>query len=72
MHLLNYCISVNAHFTLYAYSLNLLHQQPFEALFGFVQQINQFMVKLITWPRLCGEAIVNCQRTFPNPLSDEN
>jgi hypothetical protein len=45
-------------------------KQPFEALFDFVQSINQVMEQLTTWPRLCGHAIVNCQRTFPNPLSD--
>jgi hypothetical protein len=28
--------------------------QPFEALFGFIKQINTFLEKLITWPRECG------------------
>jgi hypothetical protein len=42
--------------------------QPFEALFGFVKQITQFLEKLITWPRDCGTAIMNCQESFPSPM----
>ncbi len=68
MHSLVYFISVYAHFALP--QLTPFHQQPFEALFDFVQQINQVLEKLITWPRLCGQATGICQRTFPNPLSD--
>ena len=42
--------------------------QPFEAMFGFVLSINQFLEKLITWPRDCGKAIMDCSTRFPAPF----
>ncbi|KAI2500098.1 hypothetical protein MHU86_14365 [Fragilaria crotonensis] len=41
--------------------------QPFESLAPFFKQINDFLEKLITWPRDVGLAIKNCQTTFPAP-----
>jgi hypothetical protein len=34
--------------------LSLCIIQPFEAIFDFIRQINNFLEKLITWPRECG------------------
>ena len=48
--------------TIYTYS-----QQPFESLIGFIKDVNRFLEKLITWPRECGLAIVNCHERFPAP-----
>jgi hypothetical protein len=42
--------------------------QPFEAVFQFVKTINQFLEKLITWPRELGQAIMNCRESFPSPM----
>jgi hypothetical protein len=42
--------------------------QPFEAIFAFVKTINNFLEKLITWPRDLGRAIMNCQESFPSPM----
>jgi hypothetical protein len=42
--------------------------QPFEAVFHFVKQINDFLEKLITWPRELGVAIMNCHEKFPSPI----
>jgi hypothetical protein len=42
--------------------------QPFEAPLNFVKQITAFLEKLITWPRDCGTAIMNCQQSFPSPM----
>ncbi|KAI2500097.1 hypothetical protein MHU86_14364 [Fragilaria crotonensis] len=41
--------------------------QPFEAVAPFFKQINNFLEKLITWPRDCGKAIWTCQTSFPSP-----
>ena len=41
--------------------------QPFETLAPFFKQINDFLEKLITWPREVGKAILTCQTTFPAP-----
>jgi hypothetical protein len=53
------------------YSTTLNHallQQPFEACFNFVKQITAFLEKLITWPRMCGVAVMDCQQSFPSPM----
>jgi hypothetical protein len=42
--------------------------QPFEAVFKFVKDIDNFLEKLITWPRDLGNAIMNCQQSFPSPM----
>ena len=36
------------------------HLQPFEALFPVVKQCTQFLEKLITWPRECGNGKYRC------------
>jgi len=42
--------------------------QPFEALFRFVRDLTDFLERLITWPRECGRAIVDCSRSCPTPF----
>ena len=41
--------------------------KPFEPLAPILKQINDFLEKLITWPREVGQAILTCQPTFPAP-----
>ena len=41
--------------------------QPFEACFGFVKGINDFLERFITWPRALGSAIKDCSSSFPAP-----
>ena len=41
--------------------------KPFESLSPIFKQINDFLEKLITWPRDVGQAILTCQTTFPAP-----
>ncbi|KAG7357141.1 hypothetical protein IV203_035863 [Nitzschia inconspicua] len=43
--------------------------QPFEACFPTpVKSINNFLEKLVTWPRDLGHAIKNCQSSCPSPF----
>eukprot|EP00977_Amphora_coffeiformis_P013575 scaffold3586_cov164-Amphora_coffeaeformis.AAC.26 len=42
--------------------------QPFEAVLGFVKQINNFLEKLITWPRECGQAL-HCHCSYASHVS---
>eukprot|EP00934_Nitzschia_sp_Nitz4_P001377 Nitzschia sp. Nitz4//scaffold50_size126154//56894//57203//NITZ4_003683-RA/size126154-augustus-gene-0.115-mRNA-1//1//CDS//3329553692//1377//frame0 len=42
--------------------------QPFEACFDFLKGIQNFLEKLVTWPRDLGHAVVNCQSSFPAPF----
>jgi hypothetical protein len=42
-------------------------KQPFEACFSFLNSIQNFLERLITWPRDLGHAIKNCQSSFPAP-----
>lgn len=48
-------LHVETNFSHTLLSLLSLLPQPFEAVFGFVKQINNFLEKLITWPRDCGQ-----------------
>ncbi|CAB9511054.1 expressed unknown protein [Seminavis robusta] len=41
--------------------------QPFEACFQFIRKTNNFLEKLITWPRDCGKAIMDCSPNCPAP-----
>ena len=50
------------------FSVSLGFAQPFEACFNFLKPIQQFLEKLITWPRDIGTAIANCQSSFPAPF----
>lgn len=42
--------------------------QPFEACFSFIKTIQNFLEKLVTWPRDLGHAIANCSPAFPAPF----
>ncbi|KAL3795965.1 hypothetical protein ACHAW5_001540 [Stephanodiscus triporus] len=42
--------------------------QPFEGCFRFVKDINDFLEKLITWPRDVGRAIGDCSSRCPTPF----
>ena len=59
-------------FFLFAYfvlpSSSLKKKQPFEACFGFIKGITDFLEKLITWPRDVGSAIANGTTSFPAPF----
>jgi len=40
---------------------------PFEGLFAFVRDVNDFLEKIMGWPREMGRAIVEGRNTFPRP-----
>lgn len=42
--------------------------QPFEACFSFLKGLQNFLEKLVTWPRDLGHAIANGQSSFPAPF----
>lgn len=42
--------------------------QPFESCFSFLKSLQNFLEKLVTWPRDLGHAISNCQSSFPAPF----
>jgi len=41
--------------------------QPFEPFLNFVKDINNFLEKIVTWPKTCGKAIYDCSSHFPAP-----
>jgi len=43
-------------------------KQPFEDLFDCVRSVNQFLERLVMWPRDTGRAIWRCSSTCPNPF----
>ena len=56
------------HFAHSFFAFLCIHPQPFEGVAGFFKQINNFLEKLITWPRDVGKAIFDCQSSFPSPM----
>jgi hypothetical protein len=54
----------------YALFLTLIsHNQPFEACFPSpVKSVNDFLEKIMTWPREFGEAIRDGRQSFPTPF----
>ena len=45
-----------------------LSSQPFEACFPFVKGVQNFLEKLVTWPRELGQAVSACSTSFPAPF----
>lgn len=41
---------------------------PFETAHPLIKTATEFLEKLISWPRLVGQAIIQGESTFPNPL----
>lgn len=56
------------HNTFSLYLFPLFATQPFETVAPFFKQINDFLERLITWPRDVGVAIFNCSKSFPAPM----
>lgn len=46
--------------------------QTLEAYLPILRDVNVFMEKLLTWPRLMGVAIYEGSENFPNPLMEED
>lgn len=53
--------------TLFAIFHNKQITQPFEGLCRCNASLNNFLERLVIWPRECGHSIMNCSRSCPRP-----